>query len=211
MKKFYQMDVGGGSAMSDIVAPASAHTRDASRRIAARTDICHLTPERRQHHDIRKEGPARRVITTVQALRNAGDIGDDEVAAAWRWYQTYIFGVHGYHDSVHDRGANYIKGDMHTWMINRARAKGQIGRVRDALGLCAHIRLEMMLIHEKSFSAMGSALYPALSEARSRTKLSSQCGLLLEQLKDIFRRFDREDKAAKNSGSTPVRGEVLAS
>jgi len=44
-----------------------------------------------------------------------------------------------------------------------------------------------MLVEEKSFSAMARTLFPKLSEARARMKVSAQCALILEQLASYYR------------------------
>nr|WP_245528498.1 hypothetical protein [Gluconobacter morbifer] len=140
------------------------------------------TPERMRHSDMVSVGQAVRVVNAVQAMYDAGDIGDDEVAAADRWYREYVFAAIGVVEEGPSDGRVRERGDVHTWMLGRGKCSARITAIRERLGLCAHIRLEMMLAREMSFSNMARHLYPALSEGRARMKVSAQCALILEQL-----------------------------
>jgi len=120
---------------------------------------------------------------TVQSLYDAGEIGADALNAAAWWYADYIFSTVGHLDLMRDAlPENYEPGDIHTFAISRGHAGARISRVRDRLGFCAHVRLEMMLAREMSFSAMGRSLFPNLSDGLRRKKVAAQCSLVLEQL-----------------------------
>jgi len=145
------------------------------------------TIERRRRDRFRTIAGVTRVVGTVQTLRDAGDVGDDEVAAAERWYREYVFATTGVVDGPSRGSVDGERGDQHTWMLGRGKCSVRIGDVKEALGLCGHVRLQMMLGQEMSFSSMGRILYPGLSEARARMKVSAQCAFLLEQLAALYR------------------------
>lgn len=157
------------------------------------------TVERCQHSEIREVENTFRVVNAVQSMYDAGDIGDDELAAADRWYREYVFASLGVVEDVPSDGRVRERGDIHTWMIGRGKCSARITQIRDMLGLCAHVRLEMLLAREMSFSAMARHLYPALSEGRARMKVSAQCALLLEQLAHVYETMSKK-KSGKKSG-----------
>lgn len=144
------------------------------------------TGERYSHSEIRGVGNTFRVVNAVQSMYDAGDIGDDELAAADRWYREYVFASLGVVETPSSDGRVRERGDIHTWMMGRGQCSARITQIRDMLGLCAHVRLEMLLAREMSFSVMARHLYPALSEGRARMKVSAQCALLLEQLAHAY-------------------------
>ncbi|AOX17724.1 hypothetical protein [Kozakia baliensis] len=146
------------------------------------------TPERLRRDNFQNEGDALRVVSTVQALYDAQDIGDDEKAAAERWRREHLFATLGVVDGPVRVGVTDEKGDVHTWMLSRGKCAERLSRLKDTLGLGAQVRLEMMLAREMSFSAMARLLYPSLSEARARMKVSAQCSFLLEQLVNFYRK-----------------------
>lgn len=145
------------------------------------------TPER-AGKSLFTRGEPPRVLTTVQALLNAGDIGQDAANAGERWYRDYVFGKNGYVEFAPDHVSDQTtKHDDVSWQVVRANSWGLVIDVRLALGLCAHRRLEMMLIEEKSFAQMGRELSPHLNPTVARGKISAQCSLLLEQLSEYYR------------------------
>ncbi|MFB9942389.1 hypothetical protein [Gluconobacter oxydans] len=127
-------------------------------------------------------------LHTVQSLYDAQDIGDEEIDAANRWYREYVFAMTGVVEDCRD-AREREKGDVHTWMLGRGRCSARIAQIRDQLGLCAHLRLEMMLAREMSFSAIARMIYPGVSEGRARMKVSAQCALVLEQLVHAYATF----------------------
>lgn len=140
------------------------------------------TLERFQHHELQDRNGIYRIVNAVQSMYDSGDIGDDEVSAADRWYREYLFATLGVVEERPSDGRFREKGDVHTWMMGRGKCSARITEIREMLGLCAHVRLEMLLAREMSFSAMARQLYPGLSEGRGRMKVSAQCAFLLEQL-----------------------------
>ncbi|GBQ90882.1 hypothetical protein [Gluconobacter albidus] len=150
--------------------------------IPAKAEDNSPTPERLEKVDYEWQGKKRIKLNTVNALHMAGDINGDAVTAAKWWICDYVFANHGYLDILSDvLPSDYVKGDVHTFAISRGNAAERIGMIRDRLGLCAHVRLEMMLAKELSFSAMAEALVPDKS-AHGRRIVSGQCALILEQL-----------------------------
>ncbi|KXV33062.1 hypothetical protein AD940_14020 [Gluconobacter thailandicus] len=127
-------------------------------------------------------------LHTVQSLYDAQDIGDEEIDAANRWYREYVFATTGVVEKRSD-SREREKGDVHTWMLGRGRCSARISQIKDQLGLCAHLRLEMMLAREMSFSAIARMIYPGVSEGRARMKVSAQCALVLEQLVHVYSRI----------------------
>ncbi|WP_256887513.1 hypothetical protein [Acidomonas methanolica] len=151
-----------------------------------RDAVMEPTPERLARDGFRRVGATHRVLGTVQVLREAGDIGDEEVAAAERWSREYVLASLGVVDRPAAPRPDALKGDVHSWMLNRGKCAARLSRIRETLGLAAHVRLEMMLGREMSFSAMARCLYPDLSEARARMKVSAQSAFLLEMLAHFY-------------------------
>ena len=157
------------------------------------------TPERRARSEFVGTAPTR-VLRTVQSLLQAGDITQPAADAAERWYRDYIFGYCDYVEfSEQHRPSTLTRHDAVSWQLVRARAMARITEAREALGLCAHQRLRMMLVDELSFRAMGEALFPTISASSSQRKIAAQCALLLEQL---AAREEAARKAAKAARST---------
>ncbi|MBS1029479.1 hypothetical protein [Gluconobacter albidus] len=129
-------------------------------------------------------------LHTVQSLYDAQDISDEEIDAANRWYREYIFATVGIVEGQ-DEGREREKGNVHTWMLSRGRCSARISQIHDQLGLCSHVRLEMMLAREMSFSAMARMIYPDVSEGRARMKVSAQCALVLEQLVHVYKKLNK--------------------
>ena len=168
--------------------------------IPARAEDNSPTPERMAKGDYEWQGKKRIKLNTVNALHMAGDIDGDAVTAAKWWICDYVFANYGYLDILGDvLPADYVKGDVHTFAISRGNAAERIGMIRDRLGLCAHIRLEMMLARELSFSAMADVLVPAKG-AQGRKVVSAQCALVLEQLNGAYSNVRKEirDRIERN-------------
>lgn len=158
---------------------------------------CGPTGERLRHGEMEERGGVWRVVNTVQSMLDAGDVGEEEVSAADRWYREYVFATLGTVESAASDSRFREKGDVHTWMLGRGKCAARLSAIRDALGLCGHIRLEMMLAREMSFSAMARCLYPGLSEGRARMKVSAQCALVLEQLAHLYVKIRKEEKNSR--------------
>lgn len=162
------------------------------------------TPERRTHSQFVGSKPAR-VLRTVQALLNAGDISQTAADAAERWYQDYVFGYCDYKEfSPEFRPSTLTRHDAVSWQMVRGKAMGRITDVQQALGLCAHQRLRMMLVDELSFRAMGAALFPTLSASSAQRKIAAQCALLLEQLEAFEVAARKAAKQARKNKSQPA-------
>ncbi|GEM17961.1 hypothetical protein NBRC3293_2458 [Gluconobacter oxydans NBRC 3293] len=125
----------------------------------------------------------------MQALFDAEDIGSDEVNASNRWFREFVFATQGVTEG--ERKATEEKGDIHTWMLSRGKCSARISEIKERLGLCAHLRLEMMLARGMSFSQMARMLYPDISDGRGRMKVSAQCALVLEQLAHVYAGYRR--------------------
>ncbi|WP_240554675.1 hypothetical protein [Acetobacter cibinongensis] len=165
---------------------------------------CQPTPERRTHSQFVGSKPAR-VLRTVQALLNSGDIPQTAADAAERWYQDYVFGYCGYKEfSPEHRPSTLTRHDAVSWQIVRGKAMARITDVQQALGLCAHQRLRMMLVDELSFRAMGVALFPTLSASSAQRKIAAQCALVLEQLEAFEVSARKAAKQARKNKSQPA-------
>ncbi|NIE79234.1 hypothetical protein [Asaia sp. As-1742] len=144
------------------------------------------TPERMRRHRFRKEGAALRLWTTVARLRDAGDIGDDEVAAAQRWRAEFDYAERGVVEtSLSDYPGE--KGDIHTWMLGRGKCAARLRRMRELMGDGLHSRIEMLLVREMRFSDMAHLIFPDDTRAQARTKTAAQCALALEWLSEYYK------------------------
>ncbi|MCE2563365.1 hypothetical protein [Komagataeibacter sp. FNDCF1] len=156
-----------------------------------------VTPERQRRSEWTLQHGAPRVRTTVQSLLNAGDIDQSAADAAERWYRDFVFGYYGYVEFAPQHEINTLtRHDEVSWIVVRAHAKARITDIRDALGMCAHIRLRMMIAEEKTFSDMGKFFYPGTTESVGRRKVSAQCALVLEQLSDYYERQGKKKVAS---------------
>lgn len=163
------------------------------------------TPERRARSEFVGTAPTR-VLRTVQALLQAGDITQPAADAAERWYRDYVFGYCDYVEfSDQHRPGTLTRHDAVSWQLVRARAMARVTDVREALGLCAHQRLRMLLVDELSFRAMGEALFPAISAGSSQRKIAAQCALLLEQLAAREEAARKAAKAVRTAKHTPAQ------
>ncbi|WP_338332011.1 hypothetical protein [Acetobacter sp. LMG 32666] len=152
---------------------------------------CGPTPERMEKSvfvaDASSPGGPLRVLGTVQALLNARDITQDAANAAERWYRDWVFAYMGHIEyPTHHTPNTLTRHDDVSWQMTRAHAAGRVADVRHALGLCAEVRLKLMLVDELSFMQMGRVIFPHLSDARARLKISAQCAMLLEQLDGFY-------------------------
>lgn len=164
---------------------------------AQRTLDAVVTPERQRRSEWVTKGEAPRVRTTVQALLNAGDIDQEAANAADRWYRDFVFGYYGYVEFAPHHEINMLtRHDEVSWMVVRAHAKARVTDIRDALGMCVHTRLRMMIAEEKTFSDMGRFFYPNLTDTVGRRKVSAQCALVLEQLADYYERQRAKKRVA---------------
>ncbi|WP_122050687.1 hypothetical protein [Asaia bogorensis] len=143
------------------------------------------TAERMRRHQFRKEGDALRLWSTVAWLYKAGDIGDDEVAAAQRWRAEYDYAERGV---VELQGARTVaeKGDIHTWMLGRGKCAARMRQMHTLMGDGLHSRIEMMLVREMSFPDMARLIFPEGTRAQARTKTAAQCALALEWLSEFY-------------------------
>ncbi len=158
------------------------------------------TPERMEKSVFAQEhsiaGAPLRVLGTVQALLNARDITQDAANAAERCYRDWVFAYVGHIEYPANHTPNTTtRHDDVSWQITRAHAAGRLADVRHALGACAEVRLKLMLVDEMSFMQIGRIIFPHLSDARARLKVSAQCAMLLEQLEGFYAAMRRSAKA----------------
>ena len=147
------------------------------------------SPERlRKGNDFRLVEGVLRLQGPLAALRRSGEIGDVHVAAANRWYRDYVLGVEGARDPDAVRSGKAR--DFHAGMLARVAACARHRGVRDALGLCAEIRLRLFLADELSFSSIAEKLMP--KDVNGRKKIAAQLSFLLEQLAEHYENVDRE-------------------
>lgn len=145
-------------------------------------------------------GPVR-VLTTVQALLNAHDITQDAANAAERWYRDWVFAYVGHIEyPAHHTPNTLTRHDDVSWQMTRAHAAGRLADVRHALGACSEVRLKLMLVDEMSFMQIGRIIFPHLSDARARLKVSAQCAMLLEQLEGFYAAMRRKGNVRKTQG-----------
>ena len=145
-------------------------------------------PERLQKgSEFRISRNVQHICGPLQAMRRSGDIDDCHVAAANRWYRDYVLGVEGARDPEAFRSGK--AGDAHTGMLARLAACERHSQVQRALGLCAELRLRLMLVDELSFSAMADKLMH--NEVNGRKKVAAQMTFLLEQLVEHYRLLDQ--------------------
>lgn len=157
------------------------------------------TPERLARSVFTGSAPLR-VLTTVQALLNAGDIGQDAANAAERWYRDWMFAREGVADSAPAPQVEpTTRHDAVSWQLVRGRASARLADVRAALGGCGEVRLCLMMVREMSFAQMGKILFPHLSEARARLKVSAQCAIVLEQLESFYATARQRHRSEKPS------------
>ena len=141
----------------------------------------------------------QRLTGPLLALHRAGDIEGHHVAAADRWYRDYVLGVEGARDP--EATSTGRAPDIHAGMLSRVAACGRHRDVSEALGLCAEVRLRLMLIDELSFSAIADKLMP--KDVNGRKKIAAQMIFLLEQLAEHYARLDQErrrERTAKSRG-----------
>lgn len=143
-------------------------------------------------------GRPLRVLTTVQALLNARDITQDAANAAERWYRDWVFAYVGHIEyPANHKPSTLTRHDDVSWQMTRAHAAGRLADVRHALGACAEVRLKLMLVDELSFMQIGRIIFPHLSDARARLKVSAQCAMLLEQLEGFYATLRRKVRDRK--------------
>ena len=151
------------------------------------------SPERlSKGNDFRIFEGIQRLHGPLAALHRSGEIGDVHVAMADRWYRDYVLGVEGARDPDSDRSGKAR--DFHAGMLARVAACARHRSVREALGLCAEIRLRLFLVDELSFSSIAEKLMP--KDVNGRKKMAAQMTLLLEQLAEHYGRTDRNGQSS---------------
>lgn len=149
-------------------------------------EACLPTPERMARSRFCRDGEALKVLSTVAWLFNAGDIGDDEVAAAQRWRKEYDYAELGVVEESNS-AVSADKGDVHTWMLGRGKCAQRLSQIRKALGPSLYVRIEMMLVREMSFPDMARLIFPDGPRAQARTKTAAQCALTLDRLSEYYK------------------------
>ena len=128
----------------------------------------------------------------LAALHRSGEISDVHVVAADRWYRDYVLGVEGARDPDVRRSGKAR--DFHAGMLARVAACARHRGVRQALGLCAEIRLRLFLVNELSFSCIAHKLMP--TDVNGRKKIAAQMTFLLEQLAEHYEYADGKPPAS---------------
>ena len=176
----------------------------ASDSISTESSVLHYlelrtTPERlRKGSDFHVIDRVQRLCGPLSALRRAGDIEENHIAAAERWYRDYVLGVEGARDPDSVRSGKAR--DFHAGMLARVAACTRYRDVRKALGVCTEVRLRLLLVDELSFSAIAVKLMP--KDVNGRKKIAAQMVFLLEQLAE---HYDAHDKARGSERSLDNR------
>ena len=153
-----------------------------------------VSPERlRKGNEFRVLEGVQRLHGPLAALHRSGEIGDVHVAVADRWYRDYVLGVEGARDP--DSARSGKARDFHAGMLARVAACTRHRGVRDALGLCAEIRLRLFLVDELSFSSIAEKLMPR--DVNGRKKVAAQMTFLLEQLAEHYEATDRRCRPSR--------------
>lgn len=99
-----------------------------------------LLPDRAPAQRLRKgqvlrvQDDVQRVVGGLVTLNKAGDVTQDQVNAAERWYRDYVMGVIGARDP--ERKSSGKAPDIHAAMLSRTHAIGRCKFVREFL-VCA--------------------------------------------------------------------------
>jgi hypothetical protein len=129
------------------------------------------------------------VASGVQALRDAGAIGDPEVRAAKRWYEDYVLGVHGVREpSLVQRSGS---ADAHDVAIARAAAVGRHRDIAELLGPRITAWLVAFVVDDLSLVAMSARYWPG--DAGRKEMKGAMCVLLL-LLSRLYAALDRRRK-----------------
>ncbi len=149
--------------------------------------------------EIRVKDEVQQIVTGLATLARSGDIDQTQSSAAERWYRDYVMGVVGARDPEARRSGKAP--DVHAAMLARTAAIGRCRVVRQGLGLCGEVRLNLLLIDELSFSAIASKLLPG--DVNGRKKIAAQMSFLLEQLAELYMELDmHRTRVAKASPRT---------
>ena len=133
----------------------------------------------------------QRLYGPLSALHRAGDIEDNHIAAADRWYRDYVLGVEGARDPDMLRSGKAR--DFHAGMLSRVAACTRYRAVRKALGFCTEVRLRLLLVDELSFSAIAGKLMP--KDTNGRKKIAAQMVFVLEQLAEHYDVCDIDNRS----------------
>lgn len=121
----------------------------------------------------------------LRLLREAGEVGDAEVAAGVRWRKDFIEYEEGYSERNGSGG-----GDRHTTQLVRVEAGKRLQAVRAGIGMCGQVRLQYFLVNEKSYTAAGVLLHPAMPRQTASSNLKANFIFLLQQLAERFAVID---------------------
>jgi hypothetical protein len=156
-------------------------------------------PERWQHGQQPEVQTARRRPTSVQrgvdALLDAGLIGEAEERAATRFAEDYLVGVEGVRLAhiVHRSG----RADAHDVAIARASAAGRHHEVAARLGAVMTAWLVGFLVEDLTFVAMAARFWPT---EQGRREVKGAVVVLLVMLSRLYAALDRR-KATPRRGS----------
>lgn len=161
------------------------------------------TPERIAKDDYFGAHDSRKKCQNLLKLRNTGDIDSEAETMAERWLNDYQFSGFGYSDFMHTpTGADYIKGDVHTFAVSRGLAGERVSLVREIIGDVAHNLLVQVLFFDRSFVSVGRDLLPGTDDTTARKAIRERSLQLLQVLPSAYktaRKMQKDDrKRAQN-------------
>ena len=176
------------------------------------------TPERAAKGDFGWVGEDEGKKTDVRSrnkvvanMLNAGDITQEAVNAADRWYRDYCLAYQaGYTLSRVNGEASYQtrskedddgmgRHDAVSFSVVRGKAAVRVSEVRSALGVCAEVRLKAMLIDELNFTKMGALFFPGLPRNNATPHIKAQCMMVLEQLSSFYLLRQKEGSSLRRN------------
>lgn len=165
------------------------------------------TAERLSKSVFTRKSPFR-VISTVEALFNAGAIQDAEVQASCRLRRDWLYARYGYSENQESPvRSTHLVHNVLSWRMTRAQVGLALTELRHAVKAPIFNLLELMLIDELSFSGMARVLMPQRSDNAVRNKVSAQCALALSTLAAVYEDMDRArkmDAAFRHSTKAPI-------
>ncbi len=129
----------------------------------------------------------------LRRLWDDGDVGLPEIAAAMRWRKDWLAHEEGYFEGYGGSGA----GDAHSYQLARAAAGARLDKVRaGGIQLCGQVRLKLILIDGRSYSAAGRVLRPNSPRQTASVEVKAAFLLLLLQLAELYAAIDGKRKGS---------------